>query len=118
MKKFLVFLFFVVLGFTHISAQSLSNWGSWAEIDDYASYRVRCVRLNSSNKLYSWEIEVKNNSNKDLGISVAISSMTGTQSSWSRNTISSGDSYVFPLMFCDAGPNERVRIYTKNLTYK
>ena len=120
MKKSIFVCLILVFAVMSISAGSLTGWGSWKSIDFSTEYRVRCVRWNTSVERYVWEVEVKNKSNRDLAISIAVSDngVIANSDDYRRNTIDSGDSYVFPLMFSDAGPDNSVYVFWKLLEYK
>ena len=119
MKRAGVFMILLLTGALLVAETPLSNWGDWHPIDDYVSYRVRCLRLNQSVGHYVWEVEVKNDSNKDIHISIAISDgERPTSDRFGGNNISSGDSYVFSLLFANNGPGDGITVWWKNLRYE
>jgi hypothetical protein len=119
MKRAGLFVILLLTGALLCAEAPLTNWGDWHTVADYVSYRAHCLRFNKSAGHYVWEVEVKNDSNKDIHISIAVTGGERPASEvWDGNDISSGDSFVFPLMFADAGPGDQITVWWKNLRYE
>ncbi len=108
MKKKILIVCGLLLVLAAVYAGSLSDWGRWSSLNSNFDSRVRCVRLNTSNGYYVWEIEVKNISNSSKSLSVRTD-----QTDWRRNTISAGQTYVFPIIFSTSEPGDSLDFYYK-----
>jgi len=121
MKRALILMgvLFMLCG-TVYAGSSLTDWGQWTNIDGKSQYRIHISYFNSSAQKYVYEMEVKNNTDQVLGISVAITDYANpTEPNYSRNSnINAHKSYVFPLMFCSAAPGQGVKVWWENIVYK
>jgi len=103
-----------------LSAQNYpTRWSDWNQFDSYPniSYRIRCTHLNSANHMYNWEMEVQNNTDKNLNISATLSdaNQDDSQNSYGSATIQSGGSHIFHIIFLNTAPGGgTIRAYMKS----
>ena len=99
---------------------TLSNWGDWQDIDDYASYRFRILHFNSFNQKYSYEFGLQNLSNSEMQVSIAIApeGEIPNRVDYRLSYVGAGASRVISPMFCSTGPSEIVKVWWTNLHYK
>ena len=109
MKRRIVFAALLVLVLSSITASTLTDWGPWRNMGSNFEFRVRCVRQNTSNGKYVWEVEVHNKTSSPQRLSISID----YSDDWRANTISGGQSYVFPLLFSDSPPGSSITVQWK-----
>ena len=100
-------------------AQPISGWSMWEGINGVPNvyYRIQCDYFNQTSKKYVWTVQIRNDSNKNVGISVSLTD--GSQpTDWRRDShIPPGGISEQPIFFIPSGPGPNITFWSKDVRF-
>jgi len=98
------------------------DWGNWITIREGLYVRAACDEYNDYAKKYVWHAQVKNETNREVSVSIALSTSPETPPDdwnvWKRSTIQPNSSGRYCLYFLTTNQHNQVWTYWKHIQFK